>query len=204
MSVKRRAYFTLIEIVMTMALLAIVVGAVGINVARLVQQQRFQNEVNMVTDTLIRAQQLMLLYGQNVQVNFSLSKKEKKEGIVCKIETDCKLSPAWEKWSGKDSILLNNIHLIDFKDLNYPDTHKEQMEFRFSPRGGLISRGVVGLSTAGEMGVKGAFEAYICLSGYPKAIYSSYTLPEHCDETPDPSIASITRNEVLERMVRDE
>lgn len=196
----RRATFTLIEIVIAMALLLMIVGAVGVNVVRLVQQQRFQNDVNLVTDTLSRAQQLMLIYDQNVLVRFKILP----DGISCVVETDCKLNPAWEKWVARHAVLLKHIHVIDFKDLNFGMSAQEEKQVRFSPKGGMLSRGILGMSTAKTLGQEDAFDAYICLPGYPRAIYSQIEPPKSCAEALDPVIASITKNEVMERMINNE
>lgn len=184
---------------MVLALISIVIGAVAINIRHLVQQQKFQNEVNVVVDLLNRAQQLMVIYNQNVRVKFSVTAK----GIQPKIEIDCLLDPQWEKWLTRHSKILTEIHSLNFKDLTFPERSETERMIHFMPNGGGISRGIMSLSTAKETGITGAFDAYICLPGYTASIKSEMTNPKNCDENPDPKIALITRNEVLERALRE-
>lgn len=202
MKIRRRSYFTLIEIVMIIALLAIISGTVAINIRNLVGQQSFQNEVTLVVDTFNRAQQLMLIYNQNVRVKFTTSS----QGLKMGIETDCQLDPVWEKWITRHSLLLKEIHTLAFQDLNSAENDEQAKIIRFYPKGGAISRGIMALSTARTTGVEGAFDAFICLPGYPKAIHFASTPPEDaaCKEVPDPQIASLTKFEVLERAVSND
>lgn len=182
---------------MVLALLSLVVGAVAINIRHLVQQQKFQNEVNAVVDVLNRAQQLMLIYSQSVRVKFTVTP----EGIRSKIEVDCLLSPQWEKWTTRHSKLLTEIHSLNFRDLAFPEKSGAERVIHFIPNGGGLSHGIMSLSTEKKTGVEGAFDAYICLHGYPAAIQSQTTVPKSCSETLDPRIGLQTRNEVLERAI---
>lgn len=200
MIARRRSYFTLIEIVLAIALLSLIVGVVGFNIRNLVGDQKFKNDVNTVTDTLNRAQQLMLIYDQTMLVRF----KVVPGGIQCRIEASCHLDPTWEKWVVGHSKVLKEIHCLAFDDLNHDEKGGDEKIIRFYPNGGLISKGVLALSSAKTTGVKGASNAFICLPGYPTLIKSTATPPENCVESPDSQISFTVKNEVLERMVKVE
>lgn len=184
---------------MVLALLSAVIGAVAFNIRNLIQQQKFNNDVNTIVETLNRAEQLMLIYGQGTRLKFS----KQKDGIQTKIETDCKLDPKWEKWLTNNSKVLTEVHSIHFNDLTFPDRGESERTIYFYPNGGGLSKGVIGLSSAKDLGKEGALEAYICLPGYPSAIISEATPPKSCGEEPDAAIAVITRNEVFERALNE-
>lgn len=193
----KRLPFTLIEILLAIALLAMITAVVSVNVRGLFRQQKFLNEVNAVTSLLNRAQQLMLIYGQNVQVKFTTSK----EGIKGQLTPDCLLDPKWEKWTSNHTLTLTQIHSINFHDELFPNSSEGEKLIRFYPHGGGVSRGVMSLSTEKETGIKGGQDAFIALPGYPVTIRSETTIPTLPPENPDPQIASLIKNEVLERLV---
>lgn len=196
----KRLPFTLIEVLLVIALLAMITASVSVNVRDLIGQQKFLNEVNAVTALLNRAQQLMLIYGQNVQVKFTSSK----EGIKGQIVPDCLLDPKWEKWTTKNALFLTQIHSLNFHDEAFPNSSGEEKLIRFYPNGGGVSRGIMSLSTEKETGVQGGHDAYIALPGYPVTFRSEAVIPTLPAENPDPQIASLTKNEVLERLVDHE
>jgi hypothetical protein len=141
----------------------------------------------------------MLIYGQGARVKFSVQK----DGIQTKIETDCLMDPKWAKWLSNHSKLLTEVHSIHFDDLTFPDRGDSERTIFFYPNGGGLSKGILGLSTVKELGQKGAFDAYICLPGYPASLGSESTPPKPCGEGIDPVMASVTRNEVYERALNE-
>lgn len=194
---KRRAYFTLIEILLSMALFALVIGAVAFNIRYIVGQQKFQNEVSVVADILNRAQQLLLIYDKPMRVKFNVVEN----GIDCRIESDCLLDSVWEKWVTQRSKTLTQIHSVNFKDLNHAEENAKERTIYFFPKGGGYSKGVIELSSAKSSDIKGSYNAYICLPGYPMVVKALPESPENCFNNIDPQIGFIVKNEVIERAV---
>lgn len=74
---KTRRFMTLIEILIVVAILAMVTGVIGFNLTKAVEQERFHGSVNRLLDRLQFLQELMLIRNADGEVSF-----EKKNGTL--------------------------------------------------------------------------------------------------------------------------
>lgn len=69
--IRRRFYaFTLLELLVSVAIVLAVAAVVGVQAQKAVRQQRFLSSVDAVADHLLIAQQLMQINGMDVRVRF--------------------------------------------------------------------------------------------------------------------------------------
>jgi len=163
--------FTLVEVLIAMALLAVVGGVVALNVRKAILQQRFRSDVSLVVHTLRLAQQLMLVFNTDVKVRFWPLPDQRGFGYLLDFED--KLDTYWKREATRPRAPLKGIHAISFGS----DTR--QVEIQFLSGGMVMSRGILQLSSAAEGRVEGAWVEYICLPGFPRFLESR---GDPCDE----------------------
>lgn len=169
----RKAYVTLLELLIVIAVLALIGGALVYNIGNAVIDQRFRTEVGRVVDILRLAQDLMLILGTDVHVKFA--QDEAKGGIHYWIEMETALEGPWEKEIKRPLNNLKTIRGVFLKDLATDNYIQGQIDVKFLSRGSLMSRGMMRLATSTEDNPipPGTLENYICLPGYPHSIYST-------------------------------
>jgi type II secretory pathway pseudopilin PulG len=208
MSVSRRCV-TLLEILIVIAILALVGGLVSIGINRAISEQRFRTEVGLVVDQLRLAQDLMLILGTDVRVIFAAEKGDKNaEGIRFWLELETKLSPELERELLRKHSPLKSIKGVFFKD----DTEPGKINVRFQSRGAVMSSGLMRLATT-DMNPppESALKSYICLSGYPRHIFSEDD-PEKAaagckaamDSVNDPALTQDTFSRISELLKPEE
>ncbi|QLH36565.1 MAG: type II secretion system protein [Parachlamydiaceae bacterium] len=74
-SLKSKRFFTLIELLIVLMVLALASGVIGFSVHRALREQRFKTEVELVADSLRLAQNLMLIMNADVHVTFKADEK---------------------------------------------------------------------------------------------------------------------------------
>lgn len=172
MVLDRRRYFTLLELLVVMAILAVTGGAVAIGVRRALEDQRFRSEVGVIVNKLRLAQDLMLIIGTDVHVKFAQDNKAGGNRVTMEMET--RLPPEIEREVLREHGHLKMIRGIFFRDLNTPQYAEGQIDVRFFSSGAVMSRGVMRLATSDrEDPPAGTLEAYVCLPGYPSPISST-------------------------------
>ena len=82
MNFKRR-YITFVEMMIVLTVMILTLGLIGLNINRLVVEQRFKSEAALVVDQLRLAQDLMLILNTDAIVKF---RKEPDGGIKSWIE----------------------------------------------------------------------------------------------------------------------
>lgn len=75
---KKAGSFTLLEILVTLALLSIVLTGIGINIPVLLRHERFESGVERVMDEIAFANELMVIY----QTDVSLTLMAEGDGVV--------------------------------------------------------------------------------------------------------------------------
>lgn len=163
----RKRPVTLLEMLIVMALVAMIAGAVAIGIDRVLVDQRFRNEVGQIVDELKRAQDLMIILGADVHVKFAEQKDNK--GIEYWLEMETKLSDSLQREVVNRKKQLKTIRGVFFKDpLNQAEG---AVDLRFMSKGAVMSRGLLRLSLSGdEPPPEHSLMTFICLSGYPRPI----------------------------------
>lgn len=170
-SVSRR-FVTLLEILIVIAILALVGGLVSIGVNKALMDQRFNSEVSLVVDQLRLAQDLMLIMGTDVRLTFTSEKGDKNStGLKYKLELETKIPPEIERELFRPHDNLKAIGGVFFG--GDKDGELGKITVKFQSRGAVMSSGLMRLSTSGlDNPPDGTPQSYICLSGYPRHIFS--------------------------------
>lgn len=174
----RNRCFTLLEILIVIALLSFAAGLVGINIHHATREQSFNNEVEQVVELLNTAQNLMLMASAEVRVVF----KQKPNGIEMKLVCDDKIPEKWAPLICKN-YFLKTIHQVYFDSAS--DDGK--LTLSFLSKGSVMSKGVLTL-IYGE-------KRYIPLPGYPAPIRAYREEPE-IEEFVLDAIVQLTKEEL--------
>lgn len=163
----RRRYVTLLELLIVIAILALVGGLVSIGINRVLTNQRFRTEVSLIVDQLRLAQDLMLILGTDARVVFTSEQNNK---ITFGIELETTISPEIER-----EILRRKGELKTIKGVFFQDAGSKtgKIVVRFQSKGAVMSKGLMRLATTGEdHPPPNTLQTFICLAGYPRHIYS--------------------------------
>lgn len=203
MILKRRRYITLVEMMIIITILTIITGVIGVNITRALKSQRFRTEVDLVTDTLRLAQDIMLIL--RVDAHMRVKKATDGKGIEVWAETDEPVPRKWEFVINRTRRTLTETHSIQFQELNEFPIVEGELDIRFQSGGAMMSRGIFRMSTHDDESSPGATNRAICLRGYPHAIdsvpYTGSALPEcfkENEEQEDTRITRFTMQEILE------
>lgn len=205
---RRRSFFTLVEILIVMLILSAVTAVIGINISNALEEQRFRTEVEVVLNELRLAQDLMLVLKANVDVKFA----QENGGINYSIETESPTTKNWVNELKRAHPKLRTIRGISFKDeLDYPTT-PGAVTIHFLSKGSVMSRGILRLSNSSDaVNVPSwAQVRVINLYGYPHPITSSVPAKDdpinlpHADADYDAALTNLTRTEILNLIPPDE
>lgn len=168
----KKIHFTLLELMVVLAILGAVAGFIGINISKALREQRFRTEVSLIVDQLRLAQNLMLIFNSNVQLKFIGIENE---GIDYHLVFDTPLPQRWSKEINRPHERLTTIRSFNFRDLLDPD---ESGVVKFLSGGSKMSRGIIRISTSKSDNTPGVLTRYIFLPGYPAPIESQTQFPE--------------------------
>lgn len=163
----KRLHFTLLEVLLVLAILGIIGGFIAINVKDSLYEQRFRNEVELVVDKLRLAQELMLIFDGDV--HFKLASAKDNKSFEYGLTFDHAMPNRWSNNLQKTSH-LTSIHNVNFP--TDPNDKSEGLDIKFLSGGSVMSRGIFRLSSAAADGPN-VLTRYICLSGYPSPIFST-------------------------------
>ncbi|WP_213156918.1 type II secretion system protein [Parachlamydia sp. AcF125] len=199
---KRLSYFTLVEVLIVLAILSIVTVAIGININKALEEQRFRTEVETIVNELRIAQDLMLILQADVTVKFL----QGNDGITFTLETESQATRNWMNEILRVKPVFKTIRGISFKDeLDLPVT-EGAISLHFLSKGTIMSRGILRLSNSSDaVNVPSwAQVRVINLYGYPHPIASSAPsshdpifLPNE-DKAIETTITSLTRQEIAQ------
>lgn len=167
----KRRYFTLLELIVVITILALASGAVAWNIRKAYVQQRFNSEVAMVVNTLRLAQDLMIILQDDVHVIFAQAPDK---GIIFWIQTESPLAKNWETVLKRSHKKLREVHALKFRDELPGPVQMGELDVKFLSGGTVMSRGVMRLSTTDDDTVANALRSAILLYGFPHPI-NSYT-----------------------------
>ena len=166
-SYRVRRWFTLIELVIVIALLTLAGGVIGVKTVGALQEQRFRSEVYLVVERLRLAQELMLIMNCDVTLKFKQLPHNK--GIEVQLLTDQKLPPSWHALVGTAPLKLGYINLVEYDGPHLLPNGPGELNLAFYSKGIVMSRGIVRLAT-GERFIDNVLERYVPLKGYPHPI----------------------------------
>lgn len=168
MIVVRRCYVTLLELLVVIAILSLIAGVMVIGIDKVIVDQRFRTEVSVLVDELRLAQDLMMIMGVDVKMQFAPDDT----GINYWLEIDSELPKDLLKQVQKKQ-RLRTVRGVFFNNLNEEEHGK--LDLNFLSRGAVMSQGILQLTITGEQEETNSrvLQNFICLSGYPRPISSS-------------------------------
>lgn len=206
MRVKRK-FLTLIEMIIVIGILSLVAGVIGVQVNKVLNEQRFRTEVSQVVDQLRLAQDLMLIYDSNV--HFKIIPHE--DGFVYGITFDNPVPKNWAQELQRPHKKLKYIGFINFHDEKFPENNlKPEGDILFLSGGSVMSRGLLILSSYDDKDTDDPrnLKRFVWLPGYPQPIISVKNRPEIQTESEqgfDSQLSRITRDEILAKQdVKDQ
>jgi type II secretory pathway pseudopilin PulG len=203
-----RKYFTLLELLLVVAILIMISGFIGINVRKAVHEQQFKAEIARIEDELKLAQDLMLLLRTDVHLKFT--SKSKDHGIDYWMEAEG-LPEHLSAQVQRPRKPLRAVHSIEFHD-ELPGWEQENaIDLKFLSGGSLMSRGIMRLtdSPTGEK-QDGTLERYICFPGYPSPLHSTVNTGENpaCkkdrEKSIEESLTLFTKTEISDKSLKKE
>lgn len=159
MKKKRISYFTLLEILIALSILAVAGSLVAYNLRRVYLEQQALNEMESVANVMKTASDLMMLVNLDSELKFS-----SKEGkLTVEFLPKSALSPLMKPLIPKKPLTLENIHTFSFEDGALHTHLTDQFSLLFLSKGFLMNRGVF---TMESREVQGS----LILLGYPSSL----------------------------------
>lgn len=158
-SLKKRSLFTLLELLLVLTIAFSAVAVVAFNIKGLLEEQRYKNEVTLVTSTLRLAQEMMLLLEVDVTITFLQTAAG---STAYRIDAEGVLNSFWQKIIQKERPPLRYIKVNLSSDGIEGDLSEEEVTLKFFSQGTAMTRGVLTLYP-----LSGEEERAICLPGYP-------------------------------------
>lgn len=163
MRVLRKSYFTLLELLIVMFLLAFATALTGIKIKQAYDEQRFLSEMQQVVSHLQMAQDLMLVLQADTKVLFTRDRQN--NTYTYRISSDNKLNNAI---LDKDHV-LTSIRAIEFE--GYTPKEEGAIAIDFFSRGMAMSSGRLIFSDQ-EGSPREGNSHQIVLLGYPHFLAS--------------------------------
>lgn len=197
MRVKKR-FFTLMEMLLVLGILSLIAGFLGVNISKMLQEQRFRTEVSQVMDQLRLAQDLMLIHDTNVQVKFA---SDKEHGCVeYGMTFDTPIPKGWAKELKRPLKKLKMIHSVSFRDMNqlFDDSEDDEANIQFLSGGAVMSKGVLILRSH-KSAMTNVLKSFVWIPGSPAPLVASSKFPEEYNEkdiTFETRLSQITQGEI--------
>lgn len=176
-----------------LALIFIIVGAMGLNIRSLLKEQRFKAETSLVVDTLRLAQDLMLIAESDAHVRFAPDKES--GGILYWIELEKPLTKSWIRELVRKRAPLTAIRWVEFEEAQGGRV-ANQFDLHFLSGGSVMSQGNLRLANADR---QPSMQGYICLPGYPVPLVLSNAPCEIKKQTELEKLTFYTQREIFER-----
>lgn len=165
-SIRNRKYFTLIEILIVLALMTLTLSATALSVNRLIGQEKFFSSVKRVVDRLQLVQDLMVIQNADSSIQFTNHGGE----WHLEAKTDDFLSAAIRK-EIQAPLLLKNMGEISL--LNLEGQAIDDNSINFWGNGQIITPCVITLTSADKQ-----LQRFIFLPGFPRPINSKTAYDE--------------------------
>ena len=131
----RKSFFTLLELLVVLLIIALGVTLTGVKIHEAYTEQRFQSDAHRVLSHLALAQDLMLILDADVQIKFSHDPDTKQ--VVCWLEIEKPLKKGWEHIL-EPKLQLSSIGYYEFKS-----RHDNPLTLKFTLGG--MSKGTLTL-----------------------------------------------------------
>lgn len=195
--ITKKLYFSLLEVLLVVAIVSIIAAAIAISAGRAIQEQRFRTEVAVVVNTLRLAQQLMLILNTDVLVKFTA--RPDQQGIDYTLEFDDPLTERWQKEIKRPRASLTEIHFMSFNNA------VGSFNLRFFSGGTVMSQGILRIASHADPNNPAALNSYICLMGFPHFIQNC---PDHeeaarefdAEKTYAAQLTQVTTAEIREKI----
>jgi hypothetical protein len=152
----KRRYITLLELMIVIAILAVVGGAAAFNIRKFYLEQQVLGDINRVVNVLNTATELMMLIDIDSEVRFSESAGSISVILVPQSGVPTTVFPLLSK----EPILLSYLEGVQFKDGVKGTLLKPPFALTFESKGFLMNRGILQLKGNG-------LERYLVFRGYP-------------------------------------
>lgn len=184
----RKRFFTLMELLLVLGIVSLIAGFVGVNIRKMLQEQRFRTEVSQVVDQLRLAQDLMLIHDTNVYLKFIRSDT----GFTYGLTFDNLIPQQWARELQRPHKKLNMIRYINFHDMNviFDDSDKDEINIQFLSGGAVMSKGILVLKSIKSDDNDNVLQSFVWLSGSPQPLMPKKTFPQ---EYYDQDVAFATR-----------
>lgn len=186
------------EMLLVLGILSLIAGFLGVNISKMLQEQRFRTEVSQVVDQLRLAQDLMLIHDTNVQVKFVA---DQNTGWEYGIAFDTPIPKGWAQELKRPHQKLKMIHYVNFHDKNrlFDDSEHNEFQIQFLSGGAVMSKGVLVLASANPENGGNVLARYVWISGSPQPIVTVNKMPEEYNEkdvTFETRLTQITHGEI--------
>jgi prepilin-type N-terminal cleavage/methylation domain-containing protein len=199
--IKKRLAFTLLEILIVIAILGLIAGLIGVNMYKVKRQQGFLKEVDLIVDKLRLAQDLMLIFHGDVHVLFV--KRTDNQGLDLILKFDHEIPNSYSKHF-QEPHRLANIYRFEYSG-EFDDTAEAEAVIKFLSGGTVMSKFKLILSNSFKNSPNAIFR-YIHLPGYPAPIFASSL--EEKKEQPitafEEQLTQRTRDEVQSPLLAEE
>lgn len=148
-----RFSFTLIELMLVIALIAIGLGTLAFQVSKALKAERFERGVEHIIQKISLAQEIMLDFHTDV----TLTLKQSGQAVECQLEAACVLPAHIEKG-------LNHASRVQgIEQMTLDNTVSETIKLPFEASLGITPQAQITFNYLGR-------QAILCLPGYPAAI----------------------------------
>lgn len=142
----RSSFFSLIEILIAFALIALFTGVIAFNIRGLLESQKASDQLAKVQNSLRVAEELMLWAGLDIEVKF----EKKGEHYLLSL---IPLNPPPQSLLSvfpKEPFLLDKLEKIEYQDERRDATFKEAITLSFYKKGYGFPQGILRMSVRGE------------------------------------------------------
>ena len=160
----KRQYFTVLEMLITIMLIAIITSIIGINIFRILSQEKFHTAINDISNKIKMAQKF------SIGLNIDNTLKIYQEGDCFFIALDIEENTKNKRFLAKP-VKLKGLCDIKFENKELP------LELKFFSSGGKMPRGTLKLSGSRECCYINLYEHY-----HPIEIFSKpHLIEEHLE-----------------------
>ncbi len=159
----RRLHFTLIEMLIVIAILAVVMGVVSLNIGTAVRTERFRSGVALLVERMRLAQDIMLILRTSVRVKL----EQKDDGLHCTLVTEGALTPALAR-AAAETAVIKSIRAFVYTDAD-GSSSSDSVTLEFLSGGSRMSRGKLVLAS-GTLGDENTLTEEIVLPGFPATL----------------------------------
>ncbi|GAB4238098.1 MAG: hypothetical protein Tsb0021_17880 [Chlamydiales bacterium] len=158
---KRTSFITMLEILLAIGILSLITGVIAFSISGLINQQNYYRSVDIVTEKLQTALNLMLILDSETTVVLN----QVDGNYEIKLETEKNIDPIMGR-NLKEKEPLRGLSQLKFEGESFTT-----LELKFSAINQSIPRGTLHLE-----GRRSDSDRYISLKGYPHPIEAKFEM----------------------------